>query len=138
MDEELKKCDNCTPMFSFDGEVHLAKVVDCYDGDTVKCVFKHNGKYQRFSVRMYGYDTPEMRPSTKIPKEERDSIIKSAHEAKERLCELILNKFVTLECKQFDKYGRLLGVLNIDDMCVNDKMVEEGHGKPYFGKTKTG
>jgi endonuclease YncB( thermonuclease family) len=50
--------------------------------------------------------------------------------------ELILNKNVYLLCKDFDKYGRILGVVKYnlsDKKTINDIMLEEGHGDPYFG-----
>ena len=40
---------------------------------------------------------------------------------------------------KFDKYGRLLGTVKLnhsDKKTVNDIMVEEGHGYPYYGGTK--
>ncbi len=45
---------------------------------------------------------------------------------------------VKIECLEFDKYGRmLLNVFNmIDTKSINEIMIEEKHGKPYFGGTK--
>ena len=137
--EELNEFSKNTPLFNFNNEMHLAKVVKCYDGDTIHCIFKHDDKYQKFSIRMYSYDTPELRPSKNIPQKERLLEIKKAKEAKKRLQELILDKLVYLECKGFDKYGRILGIvkLSLDDKkSVNDMMVEEGFGKLYFGGSK--
>lgn len=138
---ELLKCSKKTSYFTFENQVHLAKVVYCYDGDTCHCVFKHDGSYYRFKIRMDGYDTPERRPSKKnFPKEKDRKIIKEkAMKAKERLEELILDKIVVLECKGEDKYGRLLGVIRFclnDDVSVNDMMVNEGYGYLYDGGTK--
>ena len=135
---ELFECKDC-PVFTFDGEIHLAKVVKCYDGDTLHCIFKHNNKYNIFHVRMYGYDSPEIKPSKTIPENERNKIIVSAKDAKRRLEELTLNKNIYLFCKEFDKYGRLLGIIktNIDDnKSINDIMIEECHGYAYYGGTK--
>ena len=138
--EELEKCtaDN-TDFFNLAGESHLAKVVKCYDGDTMHCIFMHDNKYQKFNVRMYGYDTAEMRPSRSLPDEVRSDIKNRALLAKKRLQELILNKIVIVECLGFGKYGRLLANVRIseeDDRTVNQIMIDEGHGKEYFGGTK--
>jgi len=137
-EKELKSCGNC-PLFSMNGEVHLARVIKCYDGDTVHCIFKHNGKYTTFHVRMYGYDSPEMKPSKTIPEDKRKQIKENAVLAKKRLEGLILNKNIYLFCLEFDKYGRLLGKIKItleDKQFINDLMIEEGHGYAYYGGTK--
>jgi len=126
-------------IFSFKNQVHIAKIVDCYDGDTITCVFKHNGSYFKFKIRMLGYDSPEMKPSKKIPEEEREKIKELAIVAKKRLEELILNKNVYIFCDDFEKYGRILGTIKItldDEKSVNDIMLEEGHGYSYNGGTK--
>lgn len=127
------------PFFSFENELHLAKVLKCYDGDTIYCVFKHDGKYQKFKVRMYGYDTAEMRPSRKIEEEKRIEIKHKANLAKERLEELILNKNVILKILGEGKFGRLLGIvkLNVNDKeTINEIMINEGHGIEYYGGSK--
>lgn len=134
--EMLRKCTNQIPKFSLEGETKLCKVVDVYDGDTCQVVFKHNNMMNRWSVRMTGYDSPEMRPSTKIV--DRDAIKKKAIEAKIYLKEMIMNdgQLIYLKCGKFDKYGRLLGTLYInetDDMSINDVMIKTNHGYEYHG-----
>lgn len=137
-EQELDSCGSCQ-LFSMNNEVHLTKVVKCYDGDTIHCIFKHNGKYTTFHVRMYGYDSPEMKPSILITEEKRKQIKENAFLAKKRLEELILNKNVYLFCMEFDKYDRLLGKIksNLNDkQYINDLMIKEGHGYAYYGGTK--
>lgn len=133
---------NNYPLFSFNGLITKAYVCDIYDGDTITCIFKFNGQDNRFKIRMYGYDSPEMKPplgTNKKEEKERDKIIENALLAKKYLAELILNKWIILECGNFDKYGRILGKIKInknDESYVNDDMISKGHGYPYFGKTK--
>lgn len=137
-EKELNTCGDCS-LFTMDGEVHLAKIVKCYDGDTIHCIFKHNNKYTLFHARLYGYDSPEMKPSKTISEEKRKIIKEKAIKSKERLEELILNKNVYLFCMIFDKYGRLLVKIKnklTDDKFINDIMIEEGHGYAYYGGTK--
>jgi endonuclease YncB( thermonuclease family) len=137
--KQLETYSTATPYFSFNDEVHLAKIVKCYDGDSIYCVFKHNKKYQKFKIRMDGYDSPEMKPSRKLDDEVREDIKRRAKLAKKRIEELILDKNVYLFCHGFDKYGRILGTvkINLDDSAtVNEIMVEEGHGYLYEGGTK--
>lgn len=138
--KELQKCSKNTSFFNFNNEIHLAKIVECYDGDTVYCIFKHDKKYTKFKIRMYGYDSPEMRPSKKIPEAERIIIKQNALLAKKRIEELILDKCVYLYCMEFDKYGRLLGNIKLnqkDEKTINDIMINEGYGSPYYGGTKS-
>lgn len=128
-----------TEFFSLNGETHLAKIIKCYDGDTIHCIFKHNDTYQKFRIRMFGYDSPEMRPSKKIKKSIRLDIKSRAKLAKRALEDIILHKIVIIECMEFDKYGRLLAGVRVnkdDEKTVNEMMVELGHGKEYYGGKK--
>ena len=136
---KLLDCDNKTKMFSLEGKTKLCRVVDIYDGDTCKVVFKLNRKIYRWNVRMEGYDSPEIRISKKDPNREEKK--QKAKNAKEFLIDLIMNKdqLVYIKCGKFDKYGRLLGKIyqNKDDtISVNDKMISNNHGYPYIGGTK--
>lgn len=136
--QELNKCEDCK-FFTFDGEIHLAKITKCYDGDTFHCIFKHNGIYQKFHIRMEGYDSWEIKPNKTLPENKRNALVAKAHLAKERLEGLILNKNVYVYCKKFDKYGRILASvkLNLNDTkTINDIMIEEKYGYEYYGGTK--
>ena len=138
-----KRTNDNTKLYSLEGRKFRAKVVDIYDGDTITVVFKLNGHYVKYKVRMYGYDSPEMKPLKNIPN--RMDIIANAKYAKAKLSEKILNKIVILECLKWDKYGRLLATVYLQhskllfcgiDENMNNWMVEEGLGKPYFGGKK--
>jgi endonuclease YncB( thermonuclease family) len=136
---ELNKCDKKTHKFSLDGIVKLCKVVDIYDGDSCRVVFKNNNIINKWNVRMNGYDSPEIRPSKKL--ENRDEIKKKAIEAKNYLKSLIMNdnQLVYLKCLDFDKYGRLLGEIYInktDTESVNDLMIKNNYAYEYHGGTK--
>ena len=138
-EEQLNNCTDECNLFTFNGEIHLAKVVKCYDGDTFYCIFMHDGRLQKFHIRMYGYDSCEMKPSLSIPSKERIELKRKAQLAKKRIEQLILNKNVYLFCLGFDKYGRILGNVKLnkdDEKTINDTMLEEGHGSAYFGGTK--
>lgn len=125
--------------FSFKGQTRRAKIVKCYDGDTAYAIFKHDGKYQKFKLRLSNFDSPEIRPSRKIPTEERNKIKEDAKASKKALEKQILDKKVYLICDEFDKYGRILCEIKVnknDKQTVNEYMVQNGYGKPYFGGTK--
>ncbi len=125
------------PVHSMNGIKTYARVVDVYDGDTITIIMKYNNKYDKFKIRMYGYDAPEMRPL--LSSENRQQEKTDANKARQELCDLILNKIIILECLQFDKYGRLLGnVYTLDtNMCVNKYMLDNVTGcYSYTGGTK--
>lgn len=123
------KTNDNTKLFTFDGQVKIAKCVDVYDGDTITVVFKHDNKYQKFKVRMLGYDSPELRTRDADEKE-------YAREAKKQLSEKLLGKIFKLECGKFDKYGRLLGTVVLNGVNINEWMIESNMGVRYDGGTK--
>ena len=139
LSSELQNCNNKTPMFSLENKIKLCKVVNVYDGDTCKVVFKLNNELCRWNIRMTGYDTPEMRPPRNQPNREIE--IAAAKEAKAFLISKIMNEnqLVYIKCGKFDKYGRLLGEIFInknDKKSINQIMIDEGHGYAYEGGTK--
>ncbi len=126
-------------LFTLENEIFDAKIVRVYDGDTCFAVFFLNNQPVKFRIRMFGYDSPEMKPSLNLP--DRENEIKKAHQAKSELEKLVLNKIVKLECGNWDKYGRLLGKIyikdsNNNDIYVNDYMINNGYGYSYLGGTK--
>ena len=48
------------------------------------------------------------------------------------------NQLVYLKCGKFDKYGRLLGYVYIEDdtESVNEMMIKNNHAYEYHGGTK--
>jgi len=115
--------------FSLDGFTTIAKVCKVYDGDTITTIFKYKGEYNKWSIRIYGIDTPEIRTSNV---EEKAAGIA----ARDFLQDRILNKIVRLECKEFDKYGRLLANVFFEDQNISETMIEQNMAKPYFGGKK--
>lgn len=142
-DEDIK-------VFNFNGIKTYGKIIKNYDGDTADCVIINNDILYRFKVRMYGYDSPEIKPSLNI--ENREEIIKKAKEAKNRLWQLTTKtdeykshkNLIKIECGDFDKYGRLLITAYNEDVeeynfenSINKKMIDEGYGYSYFGGKKS-
>lgn len=116
--------------FSFNGLVVPARVVDVYDGDSCKCIFTFNGIYQRFTCRITGIDTPEIRTHNNAEK-------KAAIIARDKVRELVLHKIVKLSCFDFDKYGRLLVDIEYDDIpSLSKYLINNGYGYQYDGGTK--
>lgn len=140
----IDKIDNSKfNKFSLNGITTKCKILSIYDGDTITigCKVWHN--YFKIKVRMYGYDSPEMKPPRNKPG--RDLEIEKAKKAKKFLNEITKNKNLKIEFLDFDKYGRALGNLYIiqkincvksKDVLVNKIMIDNNHGYPYFGGTK--
>ena len=140
---------NQFPKYRLTGE-YVAKVVKVYDGDTITVVFKTGKKdpFYQWSVRMYGYDSPELRPSKKKDYSEsrfkdRNDEVYYAKQARDHLAELVLDKLVLLQIipNEDDKFGRLLCnvfhyPIQNEKNCVNAEMINAGHGYEYFGGTK--
>jgi endonuclease YncB( thermonuclease family) len=140
-DIELIQTNNSIPEFSLDGLIKKCKVVSIYDGDTIKVVFKHFNTLNKWTIRMTGYDSPEIRPRLNI--ENRTEKIENAKKSRDYLKNLIMNEnqLVYLKCGKFDKYGRLLGYIYLNDptftqTSVNDIMIENNMGYRYNGGAK--
>ena len=137
------KNESNTELFNIMDKTFIAKIISVYDGDTCKAIIQFRGKYNIFKIRMFGYDSPEIRKygHNTLEKGEKEAGLA----AKKFLSELILNKIVYLETKGFEKYGRLLAniylvnnrcLCNLKGTLINQYMIENGHGYQYTGKTK--
>ena len=120
------------PFFTLNGLSTSATIVKVYDGDTVHAVFEFKGSPYKWRCRIAHVDTPELKTKNENEK-------KQGYEVRDRLSELILNKVVQLECKEFDKYGRLLVEITVPEtkVCVHEWLIANGHAKAYEGGTKT-
>jgi len=148
--EKLRNiADNDIDIFNFKNLRTYGKIIKNYDGDTADCVILRDEILYRFKVRLYGYDSPEMKPSLNI--NNREEIIKKAKEAKNRLWQLTTKTdenenhktLIRIECGEFDKYGRLLITAYDEEnegyefnKSINNRMIEEGYGYSYLGGKK--
>lgn len=127
--ELLNACSVKTPKWSFNGTCVTAKCVKVYDGDTATFVFipYTECKPCSFSCRFNGYNSAEIK--TKDAEEKAKAIA-----ARDYLASLILNKIVKLKLGPFDKYGRILVDVYIEESFhVNSEMIRLGYGKYYDG-----
>ena len=155
MDIQLINATDEIPEFSLNGKSLSAKVVSCYDGDTFNAVVLLDNKLLKFNCRMNGYDTPEIKPPKNKPDREIEK--KKALKAKQALLSNIIEgitmndmtkdeidtainlnkKIITLHCKEFDKYGRLLVEIQLNEtLTVNEWMIINNYGYRYNGGTK--
>jgi len=109
---------------------YLADVTRVVDGDTFDC-FVHLGfdTIQKFRVRLYGVDTPEINK-----KDEREKGL----EVKEIVKNKIEGKQIYLyEQNNKDKFGRALARVELmDGTDLTEWLLQEGLGKEYYGGKK--
>jgi endonuclease YncB( thermonuclease family) len=89
---------------SLDGDVCMGYCVKVYDGDTCTLNLLTKFGFHKWSVRMSGYDAPELK--THDVEEKTHAIA-----CREMLKELVFGKFVIIHCAGLEKYGRLLGTI---------------------------
>lgn len=123
---ELLKCNNETKIFTLEGQYKLCKVVDVYDGNTIKVVFDLNGTFYRWNVKMIGYNVHKMEISINNPA--RESLKQLAIESRDFLKSIIFNdnQLVYIKCGNLDKYGTLMGTIYLnqtDKVSVNQLMI---------------
>lgn len=126
-----------TPWLSLDNQQIRCKVVDVYDADTVTLIIPFgNGMYKK-KCRLTGIDAAEKR--TKNLDEKKIGL-----KGQQFLSDLILDKEIWIHCGDWDKYGRLLGILYLSkkdmrsgwEQSINYKIVSQRFGYFYDGKKK--
>lgn len=153
---------NTYPKFNLDGIEGSFYIESVYDGDTITLlvpiklsVYSMEDKNKinlnsntnpsntitlnKVKVRLFGIDTPEIKPSKKIPN--REEHIAKAKKARDFLSNIILNKIIKVHFLANDLYGRPLVKLYATDVesrevCLNDLMIKKGYAKKYDGGTK--
>lgn len=99
------------------------RVEKVIDGDSL--IFKPDGDAPALEVRLHGIDAPEGCQS-------------GGPAAREYLQEFVRDKPARLVTRGKDSYGRTLGLLTVDDLLVNERMVAEGHAWSLRGKSGQG
>ena len=118
---------------SFVPPVNSGRVIKVYDGDTITIASKvpglNNSPIYKFSVRLNGIDTPEIKGKNEDEKE-------IAIKARDALSERIMGKDIILKNVQTEKYGRLLCEIYLDTENLNQWMINKKYALPYHGGTK--
>lgn len=123
------KWEDTTP---FAVPISGGQVIKVYDGDTITIAAKLQMKdspLYRFSVRMYGIDTPEIKGHT----EDERTVAK---EARDTLSALLLHKNIRLKNVTTEKYGRILADVYLDNLHINNWLIEQRLAVKYDGGTK--
>jgi endonuclease YncB( thermonuclease family) len=121
--DEIKK-------FSFENYETYIKIIKIIDGDTITAIFKFKDEFYKSNFRLNNIDTPEIHS--------KDLNIKLlAAESKKFLFNLVINKNLKAKFLNFDKYGRILIDIYLEDGdTVSNKLINGGYAKKYNGRTK--
>jgi micrococcal nuclease len=112
--------------------INNGKVIKIYDGDTITIISKlpyPNSPLYKFSVRLLGIDCPEIKGKDESERE-------CAQLAKNELTELVMDKIITLENVQTEKYGRLLADVYLNSIHINDYLLKKRLAVKYDGTSK--
>jgi len=112
--------------------ITYGKVIKVYDGDTITIASLLPNTIEpiyRFSIRLNGIDTPEIRGKTEEEKE-------LAIHVRDALAEKIYGKIVELRNVGNEKYGRVLADVYLGDENINQWLVDENFAVSYDGGKK--
>tara|TARA_E500000178_G_C16993941_1_gene742207 strand:- start:1440 stop:1868 length:429 start_codon:yes stop_codon:yes gene_type:complete len=123
---------NYNDTVTFIPNIDKCKVIKVYDGDTITvATFLNNDKQcYRFSVRLNGIDSPEIKSKNENEK-------KAAQLSRDKLSEQILNKIIVLKNISIEKYGRLLADVLYNNTNMNKWMLDNKYAISYDGGKKT-
>lgn len=114
--------------------IESGQVIKVYDADTItiacKLPFEGSPLY-RFSVRLAGIDTPEIKGKN-VGEEEKTA----GKLARDFVHQMAFQKQVKLKNVSNEKYGRILADVYIGDVHLNQLLLDERHAVPYGGQTK--
>ena len=117
----------------FVAPVNSGRVIKVYDGDTITIASRvpglKNSPIYKFSVRLNGIDTPELRTKNEDEKE-------IAVKAQKELSDKIFGKDIVLKDVKTEKYGRLLCEIYFENEHLNKWLVDRRLALPYDGGTK--
>lgn len=112
--------------------IHYGKVIKVYDGDTITIASllpNTVSPIYRFSVRLNGIDTPEIKSKTKGEHE-------MAIRARDLLNDKIYGEMVELKNVGNEKYGRILADVYLQNENINQWLINEHVAIPYDGGKK--
>ena len=135
LEQRLQAIDiNTVPKVPLQNQITLARIEDVYDGDTVKIIVLLADTPLRFSLRILGIDTPELKHGEgRLPQE---------HLAAVKVRDYVKSLFPTNIAKvcihDWDKYGgRVLGDLFLPTgETVSEILIKGGWARPYRGEKK--
>jgi endonuclease YncB( thermonuclease family) len=110
------------PKVPFQNEFKHARIEEIYDGDTVKIIVLFGDVPVRFSLRILGIDTPEIKQGEGRLPEERQAAIK----VRDYMRSLFPKNIAKICIRDWDKYGGR----------VSDILIYGGWARAYHGEKK--
>ncbi len=131
----LERIDPKTvPKVPFQDKIIYARIEEIYDGDTVKIIVLFGDTPVRFSLRILGIDTPEIKHAEgRLPEEN-----KAAIKVRDYMRSLFPKSIAKICIRDWDKYGgRVLGELFLETgENVAEILIHGGWARPYHGEKK--
>jgi len=138
-----------TQALNLDGYATEARVLDVYDGDTLTVAMPWKDGVYKFTIRILGINAEEIKGTTGDVKERANAarvllaqnVIGGRFPIDSKTTRAALRKFldahdcrVRVECKAFDKYGRVLAnVYSMDgNACLSKVLLESGLVRSYM------
>ena len=154
-EKDFQQYGPSTALFSLDGYHTIARVVGISDGDSIVATLplplpSAGAPVYKFHIRLDGIDTPEMHGGGEAAVNARNRLVQlitglplsdTALLTKKHIQDLLTNHvyLVRLECKKFDKYGRVLADVfkpTHDRVSFSQVLLDEGLAKEYHGGKK--
>lgn len=130
----IPKYSKWTDFPIFIPEIEVGYVIRCYDGDTVTIISNPYGNMCRFTIRVLGVDTPELRMSSSLERS-------AAEIVRDELNHMIINRFVRIKIHSIDKYGRLLAdiwvIRDSNELHINKWLLDMRYAIFYDGGKKS-
>jgi endonuclease YncB( thermonuclease family) len=92
------------------GNTISGKVVSVADGDTITVLDSSKSQHK---IRVYGVDCPESHQDY-------------GQKAKQFTSDLVFGKTIEVKVMDTDRYGRTVGIVNVDGKCLNEELVKNG------------
>lgn len=119
-----------TPRFVPSPQSGVGRVCACYDGDTVTLLCLLAGAPARVTLRIVGTDAPERRGRGQTERRVAEAV-RDVVEA------LVLDQVLPVRVSGVDKYGRLLGDLDLPDgSSLSEYLLHRGLARAYGGESR--
>ena len=133
--EFLERIDPKTvPKVPFQDKIIFARIEEIYDGDTVKIIVLFRDIPVKFSLRIRGIDTPEIKNEEGRLPEEHTAAVK----VRDYIRSFFPKNIAKICIRDWDKYGgRVLGELFLETgENVAEILIHGGWARPYHGEKK--
>lgn len=135
LEQRLQAIDiKMVPKVPLQNQFTLARIEEVYDGDTVKIIVLLADTPLRFSLRILGIDTPELKHGEgRLPQEHLASV-----KVRDYVKSLFPTNIAQVRIHDWDKYGgRVLGDLFLPTgENVSEILIKGGWARPYHGEKK--